>query len=331
MKRLVVIIPFVFFFVLFSYPEIALGLNLKIPFPSGEKWQISSGYGPGAGSNYHDYRYKDYYALDFNLPGTKDLGKKVVAAESGKIKVVYNAKGYGNYALIDHGNGYSTRYAHLSKILAKNGSTIKQGEIIGEVGMTGGTSTGPHLHFVLYKSGKSIKPEPISGYSNIKRHQWLVSDNESPKKPVSEEYLLTFHSIGKVKIGDSIKKVEEEFGEPESISIYNAHNESADFEPESLDLKWEITMLRYKSLDFHFSLNKLVYFEVNNDKYKTHDWIGVNSLEKDLLKEYSNLIRDENFNSYFYKQMGRKAEFFINEQGKIDFIIVGLEEFIPSC
>ena len=62
--------------------------------------------------------------------------------------------GYGNSVDIDHGNNYTTRYAHLSKVLVKNGQQIKRGELLGLVGSTG-KSTGPHLHYEV-----RIKDEP---------------------------------------------------------------------------------------------------------------------------------------------------------------------------
>ena len=58
---------------------------------------------------------------------------------------------------IDHGYGFTTRYAHMSKILVKKGQKIKRGDIIGEVGSTG-TSTGPHLHYEVIKNGKKNNP-----------------------------------------------------------------------------------------------------------------------------------------------------------------------------
>ncbi len=57
--------------------------------------------------------------------------------------------GYGNLIIIDHGNGWQSLYAHLSQINVCCGQNVGQGDLIGLVGMTGGTSTGPHLHFEL--------------------------------------------------------------------------------------------------------------------------------------------------------------------------------------
>jgi murein DD-endopeptidase MepM/ murein hydrolase activator NlpD len=62
--------------------------------------------------------------------------------------------------IISHDNGYQTLYAHLSKILTKKGQWVEQGSKIGLVGNTG-YSTGPHLHFSVYKNGKSINPMSV--------------------------------------------------------------------------------------------------------------------------------------------------------------------------
>lgn len=65
--------------------------------------------------------------------------------------------GYGNLIEIDHGFGFVTRYAHLSKIEVRAGQKVKRGQIIGEVGNTG-ISTGPHVHYEIHKNGKIVNP-----------------------------------------------------------------------------------------------------------------------------------------------------------------------------
>ena len=67
---------------------------------------------------------------------------------------------YGNYVIISHGNGYQTLYAHMQNYTVKAGQTVNQGERIGYVGSTG-YSTGPHLHFTVYKNGKLIDPSTV--------------------------------------------------------------------------------------------------------------------------------------------------------------------------
>ncbi len=87
-------------------------------------------------------------------------GTPILAAMSGKISEVGNNRTYGNYIIINHGNGYQTVYAHMSKTIAKKGQWVTQGSKIGLVGSTG-YSTGPHLHFMVYKNGNRIDPMTV--------------------------------------------------------------------------------------------------------------------------------------------------------------------------
>ncbi len=86
-----------------------------------------------------------------------DYGDGVVAPANG---IVINADwqgGYGNMIEIDHGNGLTTRYGHLSRIGVNVGDVVQRGQFIGLIGSTG-RSTGPHLHFELRLNDKSINP-----------------------------------------------------------------------------------------------------------------------------------------------------------------------------
>lgn len=86
-----------------------------------------------------------------------ERGEIVLAPANGTIIKASSAGGYGNMIEIDHGNGISTRYAHLSKIDVAAGDTVTRGQEIGLIGSTG-RSTGPHLHFELRLNAKSINP-----------------------------------------------------------------------------------------------------------------------------------------------------------------------------
>lgn len=66
-------------------------------------------------------------------------------------------RGYGRQILLNHEFGYQTRYAHLNKILVKEGERVTRGQLIGEVGSTGG-STGPHLHYEVIYMGRHVNP-----------------------------------------------------------------------------------------------------------------------------------------------------------------------------
>ena len=81
-----------------------------------------------------------------------------VAADSGTVEFAgWDNEGYGNMILIDHGNGYKTRYGHLSQIFVVAGQTVKRGDTIGKMGSTG-HSTGPHTHFEIYQNGARVNP-----------------------------------------------------------------------------------------------------------------------------------------------------------------------------
>lgn len=87
-------------------------------------------------------------------------GTPILAAMSGRISDVGYNRIYGNYIIINHGNGYQTLYAHMSKTIAKKGQWVSQSTRIGLVGSTG-YSTGPHLHFMVYKNGNRIDPMTV--------------------------------------------------------------------------------------------------------------------------------------------------------------------------
>lgn len=88
-------------------------------------------------------------------------GNKVVTLAKGRvIESTHNARGYGKLVVVDHGNGFKTKYAHLSKISVKKGDYLKINDKIGEVGSTG-RSTGPHLHYEVLYMGKTVDPMPF--------------------------------------------------------------------------------------------------------------------------------------------------------------------------
>jgi murein DD-endopeptidase MepM/ murein hydrolase activator NlpD len=92
--------------------------------------------------------------LDFRAA----MGDPVRATANGKVASAGWAGGYGRMIEIDHGNGLSTRYGHLSEIGVKVGDQIKIGQVIGAVGSTG-RSTGPHLHYETRIEGEAVDPQ----------------------------------------------------------------------------------------------------------------------------------------------------------------------------
>ncbi|TIP56622.1 MAG: M23 family metallopeptidase [Mesorhizobium sp.] len=87
------------------------------------------------------------------------LGTPIAAAFDGEIVFQGDGSGYGNLVKISHGDGSETRYAHMQKFADKTGvgTKVKAGDVIGYIGTTG-LSTGPHLHFELYRNGQAIDP-----------------------------------------------------------------------------------------------------------------------------------------------------------------------------
>ncbi len=85
-------------------------------------------------------------------------GTKVFATANGKVSYAGRRMFIGNEVLIDHGHGIVTKYGHLSKILAKSGSRVKRGDVIGLMGSTG-RSTGPHVHYEVRVNGIPVNPE----------------------------------------------------------------------------------------------------------------------------------------------------------------------------
>ncbi|TIQ68748.1 MAG: M23 family metallopeptidase [Mesorhizobium sp.] len=87
------------------------------------------------------------------------MGTPIAAAFDGEVVFQGDGGGYGNLVKISHGNGRETRYAHMQKFAVKGGvgAKVKAGDIIGYIGTTG-LSTGPHLHFELYRDGEAIDP-----------------------------------------------------------------------------------------------------------------------------------------------------------------------------
>jgi RHS repeat-associated protein len=91
-------------------------------------------------------------------------GTSIHSVASGKVAYVgYQSKGAGNYVIIDHGKGYYTTIMHLSTVDVKAGQEVKNGQIVGQVGQTGGISTGPHLHI---EAGQA---ESLDEYRNNKK------------------------------------------------------------------------------------------------------------------------------------------------------------------
>jgi murein DD-endopeptidase MepM/ murein hydrolase activator NlpD len=85
------------------------------------------------------------------------MGSPIKAAMAGRITQIGNDESWGNFVVVSHHSGYRTFYAHMSVVRAKAGAYVETGERIGDVGSTG-LSTGPHVHFTVYKNGVTVNP-----------------------------------------------------------------------------------------------------------------------------------------------------------------------------
>ena len=130
--------------------------TFKVPFKCGQSWS-------GQTRSYHS----PANAIDFNR--TDDYGDPVVASASGTVDVVRNLgdTSYGRYVRINHGNGWTTYYAHLSSFNVSVGQHVGYGTVIGYVGSTGG-STGPHLHYEQRYNGSDVKAK----FNGVTAYYW---------------------------------------------------------------------------------------------------------------------------------------------------------------
>lgn len=117
------------------------------PLPAGT-WRVSSYYGDG----------RNHKGVD--LCAAK--GVSIYAAKAGTVTFAGYDGAYGYCVVVDHGNGYSTRYAHASTLCVSKGETVSAGTALAKVGSTG-RSTGNHLHFEVIKNGKRVDPAPYIG------------------------------------------------------------------------------------------------------------------------------------------------------------------------
>ncbi|MGG5575828.1 M23 family metallopeptidase [Myroides sp. C15-4] len=100
-------------------------------------------------------KIKKFHAgMDFSV----NIGTPIYATGDGRVTRANNQlSGYGNLIEVEHGYGYQTRYAHLSKYNVTQGQTVKRGDIIGYAGSTG-RSSGPHLHYEVHYKGNPVNP-----------------------------------------------------------------------------------------------------------------------------------------------------------------------------
>lgn len=122
------------------------------PVANRDLTRVASGFGMRIDPVYKISKF--HAGMDF----TAAVGTEVYVTGNGRVETVnYSYGGYGNEIVINHGYGYKTRYAHLSRFKVRPGQVVKRGDLIGYVGNTG-KSTGPHLHYEVIKNGTAVNP-----------------------------------------------------------------------------------------------------------------------------------------------------------------------------
>jgi len=116
--------------------------------------RITSGFGmrrhPILGYN------RMHKGLDFKAA----YGAPIYAVSDGRVEFAGRHGGHGNFVKLNHGGGLATGYAHMSRIAVSPGTSVRRGQVIGYVGSTG-LSTGPHLHYEMYRNGATINPAGV--------------------------------------------------------------------------------------------------------------------------------------------------------------------------
>jgi len=101
--------------------------------------------------------YKRMHAgMDFRA----SYGTPIVAVTDGRVSSAGRAGGCGKAVKLSHGGGLATRYCHMSRVAVRSGQSVRRGQVIGYVGSTG-LSTGPHLHYEMYRGGRAVNPASV--------------------------------------------------------------------------------------------------------------------------------------------------------------------------
>ncbi|GAA0738212.1 peptidoglycan DD-metalloendopeptidase family protein [Gaetbulibacter jejuensis] len=146
---------------------------LKMPVKYG---RLSSRYNLKRRIAYYGYKIRPHKGTDFAAP----VGTEIMATANGTVTESRRKGGNGNYVKIRHNATYSTQYLHMSRRKVKVGDYVKQGDVIGWVGMTGNTG-GPHVCYRFWKNGKQVDPfreklpeaEPITDSLKVRYLEYI--------------------------------------------------------------------------------------------------------------------------------------------------------------
>lgn len=101
-----------------------------------------------------------YRRMHSGLDFRAGSGTPIVAVTDARVSGAGRMGGCGNAVRLDHGGGLSTRYCHMSRVAVRGGQSVRRGQVIGYVGSTG-LSTGPHLHYEMYRNGRAVNPASV--------------------------------------------------------------------------------------------------------------------------------------------------------------------------
>ncbi len=128
--------------------NVAAGVTWLVPCNYS---RVSSPYGWRIHPVYGDRRF--HHGIDLSAPS----GTPIYATRSGKVTIATYSSSAGYYVNVDHGDGFMSRYLHMTHYVVSAGQQVSAGQLLGYVGSTG-TSTGPHLHLSIYYNGASVNP-----------------------------------------------------------------------------------------------------------------------------------------------------------------------------
>jgi murein DD-endopeptidase MepM/ murein hydrolase activator NlpD len=128
-------------------------------------WPVAARITSTFGVRYHPILHfaRWHRGIDFGA----HYGQPIVATADGQVTRAGWAGGYGRQVRLAHGGGMATSYSHMSRIIVEPGTLVRQGQVIGYVGSTG-LSTGPHLHYEVYRNGVAVNP------MGVKFGSWAV-------------------------------------------------------------------------------------------------------------------------------------------------------------
>ena len=255
--------------------------------PSGEVYgwplpkltRISSPFGPRI-CPYHGK--ETHYGID--IPA--DSGTDIHAYANGKVTKSEFHNSYGNYIVIDHGSGCSTKYAHQSKRLKNVGDTVSAGDVIGKVGTTG-SSTGNHLHFELHLDNKAIDPA-----------QYVKPGGGSKKIPDIFKNTSTNSMISTFAANDEDEIEAYDLNNPEDYIVYdNVDKGTICFASENNGQHTYIERALFNNQHPKYTLSIGEFFDDQETALEKDANYDYPKTEKKLIEQCAKALYDEGFSS----------------------------------